>query len=75
MSLAPEDRVYLFDVLEQSLMEGNFAPPEVEAAWSTEIDRRIEAYDRGEVKAVDFESAVAQIQRHLAEHRRRKAPP
>jgi putative addiction module component (TIGR02574 family) len=72
LSLAPEDRVYLADVLEQSLASGSFATAELEAAWSAEIDRRIEAYDRGEVQAVDFETALARIRQHLADHRSRK---
>jgi putative addiction module component (TIGR02574 family) len=73
LSLAPEDRVYLADILEQSLTnQADFARAEIDAAWSAEIDRRMEAYDRGEAKGVDFETALAQIQQHLADHRRRK---
>ena len=72
LALAPEDRLYLADVLEQSLTAGGFATAEAEAAWSAEIDRRIEAYDRGEVHAIDFETALARIRQHLADHRSRK---
>jgi putative addiction module component (TIGR02574 family) len=61
LSLGPEDRVYLADVLEQSLTEAGFATAELEAAWSAEIDRRIAAYDRGDVQAADFETALARI--------------
>ena len=70
--LAPEDRIYLADVLEQTLTAGGFASAEIEAAWSAEVDRRIEAYDRGEVKAVDFETSLARIRQHLADHHSRK---
>lgn len=66
LSLGPEDRVYLADVLERSLAAGEFATAEIEAAWSAEIDRRIAAYDRGEVNPVDFETALTSIRQHLA---------
>ena len=72
LALGPEDRVYLADVLEQSLAAGGFATAEIEAAWSAEIDRRVAAYDRGEVQAVDFETALAHIRQHLGDHRSRK---
>ena len=71
LSLGPEDRVYVADILEQSLAAGSFANPEIEAAWSAEIDRRIAAYDRGDVQAADFETALARIRQHLADHRSR----
>ncbi len=74
LSLTLEDRAYLADVLEQSLAEGGFAAAETEAAWSAEIDRRIEAYDRGDAQAADFETALARIRQHLADHRRRRVP-
>jgi len=45
VSLGREDRIFLADVLEQSLAGGGFATAEIEAAWSAEIDRRIAAYD------------------------------
>ena len=64
LALGPEDRVYLADVLEQSLAAGGFA--------TAEIDRRVAAYDRGEVQAADFETALAHIRQHLGDHRSRK---
>lgn len=72
LSLDAEDRVFLADALEQSLTEGGFATAEIEAAWSAEIDRRIAAYDRGEVHAQDLETSLARIRQHLADHRSRK---
>ena len=70
LALAAEDRVFLADILEQSLSaEEGSAAAEIEAAWSAEIDRRIGAYDRGEVQAVDFEMALGQMRQHLADHR------
>lgn len=63
LTLSPEDRAYVADVLERSLDSGTFATPEIADAWSKEIDRRIAAYDRGETTAIDLETS----KRHIRE--------
>jgi len=75
LALPPEDRTYLADVLEQSLTSGEFATPELAAEWAVEIDRRIAAYDRGEIQGVDAVTALERIRGRLAEHRSRRAAP
>ena len=75
LALPPEDRTYLADVLEQSLASGEFATPELAIEWSAEIDRRIAAYDRGETKGVDIQTALERIRACLAEHRSGKVTP
>ena len=62
--LAPEDRSRLVDMLLVSLHEAPVA--EVEAACDQEAERRLAAYDRGEVQAVDGEEVLAKA-RNLAE--------
>ena len=62
--LAPEDRSRLVDMLLVSLHEAPVA--EVEAAWDQEAERRLAAYDRGEMQAVDGEEVLAKARR-LAE--------
>ena len=62
--LAPEDRSRLVDMLLVSLHEAPVA--EVEAAWDQEVERRLAAYDRGEVQAIDGEAVLAKARR-LAE--------
>ena len=62
--LAPEDRSRLIDMLLISLHEAPVA--EVEAAWDQEVERRLAAYDRGEVQAIDGEEVIAKAHR-LAE--------
>jgi hypothetical protein len=47
LSLAPEDRAFVADALEQSLSSGSFASPAIAEAWAHEIERRLAAYDRG----------------------------
>lgn len=72
LNLPPADRAYVADVLERSLDTGDVTE-EIAAAWSKEIDRRIEAYDRGEAQAVDFETSLAQVREALAAHRAKSA--
>ena len=56
-ALTTDDRSRLVDILLASLHEPLIA--EVEAAWEVEIERRLAAYDRGEVKAIDAEEVFA----------------
>ena len=57
-ALAPEDRSRLVDMLLVSLHEHPVA--QIEAAWDEEAERRLEAYDRGELQAIDGEEVLAQ---------------
>ena len=59
--LAPEDRSRFVDMLLVSLHEAPAA--EVEAAWDEEVERRLVAYDRGEVQALDGEDVLAKARR------------
>jgi putative addiction module component (TIGR02574 family) len=56
-ALAPEDRSRLVDMLLESLHEAPLS--EVEAAWDEEVERRLAAYDGGEVQAIDGEEVLA----------------
>ena len=67
--LSPDERALLVDALEESLDHGEFATPEIAAAWSEEIDRRLAAYQRGETKAVTVDQALDHIRQSLAECR------
>ena len=60
-ALAPGDRSRLVDMLLESLHEGPVA--QVEAAWDAEVERRLEAYDRGEIQAIDGEEVLAKARR------------
>jgi putative addiction module component (TIGR02574 family) len=59
--LAPEDRSRLVDMLLVSLHEAPVV--EVEAAWDEEVERRLAAYDRGEVQSIDGEEVLAKARR------------
>jgi hypothetical protein len=54
---APDERSRLVDMLPESLHEAS--PGEVAAASDDEVERRLVAFDRGEVQAVDGEVVLA----------------
>ena len=62
-SLSPDDRARLAEVLLESLQSTPLS--EIEAAWNREIEQRIAAYDRGELKAFSAENVFAEA-RHIA---------
>lgn len=72
LALPPEDRTYLADVLEMSLTHGEFASPEIAAEWDREIDRRVAAYDRGDVQGLAGDSSLDRIRERLEKHRASK---
>jgi putative addiction module component (TIGR02574 family) len=60
-TLSPGERSRLVDLLLESLHESPLA--EIEAAWATEIERRVAAYDRGEVETFAAEDLSAEARR------------
>ena len=56
-ALSPDDRSRLVDMLLESLNQAPLA--EVETAWDEEAERRLAAYDRGEIPAIDGELVLA----------------
>jgi len=60
-SLAPAERSRLVDLLLESLHDSPLA--EVEAAWNREIERRVAAYERGEVETFAAEDVFAEARR------------
>ncbi len=59
--LAPGERSRLVDLLIETLHESPLA--EVEAAWTLEVERRVAAYDRGEVETFSAEDVFAEARR------------
>ena len=59
--LPPEERAQLAQGLLESLQEGS--TPEVEAAWDTEILRRIGEYERGEAVLLPAAEVFAEARR------------
>jgi putative addiction module component (TIGR02574 family) len=60
-SLPAEERSRLVELLLESLHEPPIA--DVEAAWEKEIERRVAAYERGEVETFAAEDVFAQARR------------
>lgn len=60
-SLPAEERSRLVDLLLESLHEPPIA--DVEAAWEKEIERRVAAYERGEVETFAAEDVFAEARR------------
>jgi len=60
-SLPAEERSRLVDLLLESLHDSPLA--EVEAAWAKEIERRVAAYERGEVQTYAAEDVFAEARR------------
>ena len=60
-ALSPEERARLADVLLESLREAPLA--EIEADWDLEIEKRVAAYDRGELETFSAENVFAEARR------------
>lgn len=65
LQLAPAERAHLAERLLVSLDEDD----EILAAWVTEAEHRADAFDRGEMSAIDFDEAIAQARARLANRR------
>jgi putative addiction module component (TIGR02574 family) len=59
--LAPADRSRLVELVLESLHEPVLV--EVEAAWAREIERRVAAFERGEVETFAAEEVFAEARR------------
>ncbi len=65
LQLTTVERVHLAERLLASLDEDD----EILAAWVAEAERRGEAFERGEMNAIDFDEAIAQARSRLASRR------
>ncbi len=65
LQLTASERAHLAERLLVSLDEDD----EILAAWVVEAERRGEAFERGEMEAVDFDEAIAQARARLASRR------
>ena len=63
LALAPAAKVKLAEQLLESLNSPDQA--EVDAAWADELERRIEALDRGEERTIPAEQALREARARL----------
>ena len=61
--LAPAEKAALIDALWESLDEDRIK--DVEAKWVAESEDRIDAFERGELSAVDGPSAIEELRSRL----------
>jgi putative addiction module component (TIGR02574 family) len=64
LALPPDERAWLVAELIASLDQSE--DTDVEAAWATEIERRIDEIESGEAETVSWEEARARIRATLA---------
>lgn len=63
LQLAPTDRAHLAERLLASLEEDD----EILAAWVDEAERRADAFEHGELAAIDFNESLARLKAKLPE--------
>jgi putative addiction module component (TIGR02574 family) len=63
IQLDPTERAKLIDLLWESLDEARVK--EIEAKWAAESEDRIDAYERGELPAVDGATALKDLRSSL----------
>ena len=63
IQLKPAERAQLIDLLWDSLDESRVK--EIEAKWAAESEDRIDAFDRGELQAVDGPAALRELRSSL----------
>ena len=63
IQLNPVERAMLIDLLWESLDESRVR--EIEAKWAAESEDRIDAYERGELSAVDGPAALRDLRSSL----------
>ena len=62
LQLTPTERAHLAERLLVSLEEDD----EILAAWVEEAERRADAFDRGEMGAIDFDESIARLKAKLS---------
>ena len=67
LALPIASRAYLAEKLVDSIEE--YADPEVEAAWHTEIVRRLTEYEEGKVEGIASEEVFREARKRLDEAR------
>ena len=62
LQLSPAERAHLTERLLLSLDEDD----EILAAWVEEAERRADAFERGEIGAIDFDESLARLKAKLS---------
>jgi putative addiction module component (TIGR02574 family) len=73
LTLPPADRAFVANGIDQSFAPSGFATSDVAVAWASEVERRLAAYDRGDLEAIPAGVALAKMRERLAAFRARGA--
>lgn len=73
LALPVDDRAFLADMLEQSLCGNEWTQEEFASYWTAELDRRMAEHEHDPARAVDAETALAEMRQHLQAHQLRKS--
>ena len=65
LQMSPQDRLFMAEALERSFSQGEFATPEIAAAWAEEASRRADAFAKGELSGEDWNIAFEKMQERL----------
>ncbi|MFO0940832.1 MAG: addiction module protein [Pirellulales bacterium] len=72
LALPPSDQAYVADMLESQIAGQPSISPESAELWSNEIDRRVAAYERGELASIEFEQSLQQLRVAISQHRQER---
>jgi len=70
--LSPDDQAFVADMLEHRIAEATMIPAAIAEQWAQEIDRRIDAYDRGQMASLDFQQSLQQLRQAVADQRSKR---
>lgn len=74
LALPADDRAFLLDLLEESLPHPRESTQDYAREWSAEINRRVDAYLRGETRATDAATAMQAMRDQLGQRLADQAP-
>ncbi len=73
LTLSSVDQAWLAKMPKESLFASPLLTPAAGEDWYSELNRRIEADDRGETQSLDFDRAIEDLKQTIAQHRDQRA--
>lgn len=70
--LSADDQAFVADMLEHQIAQATTLPTEAAEQWAQEIDRRIVAFDRGQMASLSFQQSLHQLRQAVADQRSSK---
>jgi hypothetical protein len=73
LSLPVADQAFVADMLEREIAATQAIPRELGKEWTTEIDRRVAAYECSEMMSLDIEQSLQLLRQAILAHQRSKS--